>query len=127
MPSYKKLFEDNYSLYVFLDDKGDSDILTFLESKTDEAKTMLRRLRSLAKDPKGFPSEICHRVDDKDKIWQIRSEFHRILWFYDKGRIIVCSNIFQKKSNGSTPNREKDRAKRIKKDYFNQMRGGSKQ
>lgn len=122
MPSYEILFEDYYSLYVALDDNGDSDILDFLENTTNkasknEAKTMLRRLIYLSKGNK-LPANVCHRVDDKHQIWQIRSEFHRILWFYHKGKIIVCTHIFEKKKEGRTPKEEKDRAMKMQKHYI---------
>jgi phage-related protein len=56
-------------------------------------------------------------------LYEIRVEFesniYRIFCCFDKGKIVVIFNGFQKKSQ-KTPKTEIDKALKIKEEYFNQ-------
>jgi len=44
----------------------------------------------------------------------------RLLWFYDKGRLIICSHGFLKKGQ-KTPRAQIDRAQSTRKQYFEEI------
>jgi len=47
----------------------------------------------------------------------------RVLWFYDKNRIIICTHGFVKKGQ-RTPRREIDKAQSIRQLYFEEKQNG---
>jgi len=85
---------------------------------------MVAILDRAAKTPEGprcFPTEISHQVDKESSIWQFTSGRLRLLWFFDEGRVIICTNIFIKKGQ-KTPRKEKERAIKLKQQYFTAKR-----
>jgi len=47
-----------------------------------------------------------------------RSGAHlRVIWFYDKGRVVVCTHAFTK-AGRKTPSNEIEKAKKIRERYF---------
>jgi len=108
----------------------DEVLMSFLESlednysgMVDQILPLLERITSQQQGPKSLNKKICHRIDDDHDIWQIRKGRIRLLWFYDKGRVIVCAHTFLKKSQ-KTPRRERDKARRVKKAYFQAKQSG---
>lgn len=65
--------------------------------------------------PRALSDKHCHQIaagsiDGANySIWQIRSGDLRLLFFYDEGRVVVCSHGFVKTS-AKTPSREQERA-----------------
>lgn len=57
----------------------------------------------------------------EDGLFELRAEVdgnnYRIFFIFDKGNIVVLFNGFQKKSQ-KTPKKEIEKAKRIKRDYY---------
>ena len=69
-----------------------------------------------------FPSEqYLKKLDGTDGLYEIRvisdGDIFRIFCCFDEGKLIVLMNGFQKKSQ-STPQREVDKALRIKEEYY---------
>jgi phage-related protein len=51
----------------------------------------------------------------------------RVLWFYDAGRIIICTHGFAgKRGRGKTPQSEIKRAKEIRKQYLEEQQDGKR-
>jgi hypothetical protein len=63
---------------------------------------ILERAIKSSEGPRCFPSEISHQVDKDNSIWQFTAGRLRLLWFYDEGRIIICTNSFIKKKTKNT-------------------------
>lgn len=82
----------------------------------------LRRISKLANSPDSLPIKVCHNISDN--IWQITSGQYRILWFYDKDCVIICTHFFVKKCP-KTPSTEIDRANRIRDLYFKDKNQGN--
>ena len=61
----------------------------------------------------------------KDGLYELRIEWrsniYRIFFCYDEGRIIILFNGFQKKTQ-KTPDREINKALRLKEEYYEQKR-----
>ena len=69
------------------------------------------------------PTKYFKYLTGTDGIWEIRVEYasniYRILCFFDQGKLIVVTNVFQKKTQ-KTPKTEIERALRLKKQYFDE-------
>jgi phage-related protein len=59
--------------------------------------------------------DICHQI--QGDIYEFIKRRLRVLWFYDKGRIIICTHGFVKDTQ-KTPRIEIAKAVRIKEQYF---------
>lgn len=71
--------------------------------------------------------DACHHicsqtVDGREvTIWQITAKDLRVMFFYDAGRIIICTNVFPKQG-AKTPRDQQERAKRVCGQYFEKVR-----
>jgi phage-related protein len=69
------------------------------------------------------PIKYFKHLAGTDGLYEIRVEFEsnvfRIFSFFDKGKLIITINGFQKKTN-KTPKTEIDKALKIKNQYFNE-------
>jgi phage-related protein len=102
---YKNYFEEFfYSLPDKVQDK--IDYVLFLITITDR-----------------IPRKFFEHVTGTDGLFEIRIEFesniYRIFCCFDEGKLVVLFNGFQKKSQ-KTPQKEIDRALKIKQEYFNE-------
>lgn len=75
---------------------------------------MLRRLEAIAEHGPQFLPEISHQIEPD--LWQTEQGRVRILWFYDRDRVIVCSHGFIKRTR-KTPENEKALARQALRDY----------
>jgi hypothetical protein len=82
------------------------DQLELSESEGNKIAANLDRLA--AGGAAYFPSERMHIVDNAARLFQLRINDCRIMWFYDEGRVIVCCHGYRKKSQKIPPG---DRAK----------------
>jgi len=75
------------------------------------------------------PEEYFKYLEDTEGIYEIRVKFgndiFRILSFFEKGKLIVLANGFQKKTQ-KTPKSEIEKAERIKTEYFNEKQPQNK-
>ncbi len=90
-----------WTLYAVCTDRGDCPLLEFLAdgASSHVAKTkwqMLRRLESISQRGVVQVTEISHQI--AEDIWQIEKGDIRILYFYDKGRVIILTHGFVKKT-----------------------------
>jgi phage-related protein/DNA-binding XRE family transcriptional regulator len=69
-----------------------------------------------------IPKKFFEHIAGTDGLFEIRIEFesniYRIFCCFDEGKLVVLFNGFQKKSQ-KTPQKEIDRALKIKQEYFN--------
>lgn len=75
---------------------------------------MLRRLEAIAEHGPQFLPEISHQIEPD--LWQTEQGRIRILWFYDRDRVIVCSHGFIKRTR-KTPEGEKALARQALREY----------
>lgn len=73
-----------------------------------------------------IPEKYFKHLTGTDGLYEIRvesgSNIFRVFCFFDKGRLIILLNGFQKKTN-RTPNNEIKLAEKLKKEYFNEKEG----
>ena len=100
--------------------RGDCPLLDFLAGLGggDLAKDGRRMLKLLDRvSAQGPPrnTEISHQLDRG--IWEFIQGRLRVLWFYDEGKLVVCSHGFVKKRQ-KTPSAEIERAIEQRRRYL---------
>ena len=72
-----------------------------------------------------IPAIDFKKIEGVKDLYEIRIEYesniYRIFCCFDKGKIVVLFNCFQKKSQ-KTPSREIDKAIKIMNEYFNEIK-----
>lgn len=105
--------------------RGECPLFEFLGNlEGNLAKDALRVLKLLDRVADQGPprnTEISHELEDG--IWEFIQGRLRILWFYDVGKLIICSHGFVKKSQ-KTPRSEIRRAQLHRKIYLRAQRRG---
>ncbi len=85
-----------------------------VQDKIDWIIGLVRTLRMI-------PEKFFKHLEGSDGLFEIRikagSDIFRIICFFDEGNLIILLNGFQKKSV-KTPRREIEKAKRLKKNYY---------
>lgn len=97
--------------------------LDFYEKQNHEVQKKTEWVLGLLRDLDIIPQKYFKHVDAK--IYEVRiqvsSNIFRIFAFFDKDKIIVLGNAFQKKSQ-KLPRKEIELAKRIMEEYFNEKK-----
>jgi phage-related protein len=91
--------------------RGDCPLLEFLAGLeahlAADGRAMLRLLAFVAEQGPPRNVEISHKI--AGEVWEFIAGRLRALWFYDEGRLVVCSHGFVKRTR-KTPATELDRA-----------------
>ena len=106
-----------WTLYAVCSARGECPLEAFLADRSqlgEDKDRMLRRLEAMADHGPQYLPEISHQIEPD--IWQTEQGRLRILWFYDRGRVIVCSHGFIKKTR-KTPERERALARQTLWEY----------
>lgn len=108
-----------YRLYATCDARGTPELLDFLESlganmQKDRAR-MLALLEQVAETGPPRNVEQSHKLEGD--IWEFIQGRLRVCWFFDEGKVVVCTHGFVKKSQ-KTPAAEIRRAEARRKAYF---------
>jgi phage-related protein len=112
--------QDRWALYAVCTDRGDCPLLDFLRDTDPSShlakskRQMLRRLEAIAQTGMTQVTEISHQISGD--IWQLEKGDLRILYFYDRGRVIILSHGFAKESR-KTPRSEIRRAQEALQKY----------
>lgn len=98
--------------------------LSFMNEQTEEDRKKIRRVLSLMETDDRIPSHYIKFLGDK--IYELRvsitNKEARLLFFYDGVEIVVVVNCFIKKTQ-KTPKTEIDKAKRLRREYYERDRG----
>lgn len=76
---------------------------------------MLELLDRVASNGPPRNTDISHQIEQE--IWEFIKGRIRVLWFYDRGSVVVCTHGFVKDSR-KTPKREIESALRVRQQYF---------
>ena len=76
---------------------------------------MLQLLERVAQAGPPRNDVICHKI--QDDIWEFIKGRLRVFWFYDQGRVVVCTHGLVK-STQRTPKSDIERAVHVKELYF---------
>lgn len=93
---------------------------TFFNKLPKKVKAKIVWTLDLIEDTERIPEKYLKHVEGTDGLFEIRvqvgSDIYRIFCFFDKGKIIIIANAFQKKTQ-KTPKNEIELAKKIKAEY----------
>lgn len=121
----KTVISQIWTFYTPCDDDGISDLFEFIEcadrSLEADVAGLLAKLDTISASPLGpkvLNQKICHYVDDRERIFQVRHGQLRLLMFYSlyERKVIICSSPFIKDTQ-KTPRSEIAKAVSIKTSY----------
>jgi phage-related protein len=92
----------------------------FYKKQSQKVRKKINWTIGLLKYHEVIPEKYLKHIEETD-LYEIRVSFgnniFRVFCFFDKGRIIIVLNGFQKKTE-KTPKTEIERALKLKKDYY---------
>jgi hypothetical protein len=109
-----------WRIYAVCSDRGDCPVAEFLTNQPSNFEANRDRLIALfdhvvKNGPRLLPEERCHQI--ANDIWEFIAGKLRIAWFYDEGKIIVCTHGFVKKTR-KTKKSDTQKALDARKLYF---------
>ncbi|MFZ1323218.1 MAG: type II toxin-antitoxin system RelE/ParE family toxin [Ignavibacteria bacterium] len=97
--------------------------LDFFETLKPEVKKKFNWTLQLIESIERIPEKYFKHITSTSGLYEIRievgSDIYRVFSFFDKGRLIVLVNGFQKKSQ-KIPKKEIELAEKLKKQYFDE-------
>ena len=121
MRKYLLICRDKFSLYALENEDGSCEIAELLDRSNarnkDDATARVSMVKKLERLSMGqLPESPVHHMIE-DGIRQISSDKYRLMYFFDSGRLIICTHSFVKKGD-KTPKREIEKAKRHREAYL---------
>lgn len=122
IPILPKELQQNapWTIYAAYGPEGQCDLKEFLGHQPANfqayATGMLALLEHVADcGPLKLPDTLCHQI--AEGIWEFIKGRLRVFWFYDEGKLIICSHGHVKRTQ-NTPDQEIERVERFKREYF---------
>jgi phage-related protein len=95
----------------------------FFDKQNKKVKAKIVWTFDLVEDLQRVPENYLKHIENTDGLYEIRvqsgSDIYRIFCFFDKGKLVVLANGFQKKTL-KTPKQEIELALKIKAEYENE-------
>ncbi len=117
-----------YTVYATSKEDDQCELLEFFESLgpnfQKDRDRMLALLERVALEGPPRNTEISHQI--KGKLFEFIQGRLRVFWFYDEGRLIICTSGLVKKGR-KTPKNEIDHAMTIMNKYFENKKQGELQ
>ncbi len=87
----------------------------------NKVKMKIKYVLELIKQVEKVPIKFLSPLTDYDGLYEVRIEYesniYRIFCCFDKGKLVILFNGFQKKTQ-KTPKKEIEKAMRLKQEYF---------
>lgn len=121
----KKVISDRWTFYTPCTEDGECELYLFLENIEHKYQAdrdgLIAKLNAAAANDRGpqmFNTDICHFVDEENRIFQIRHRTIRLLMFYSatEKKAIICAAPFIKRRT-KTPPEELRKARDIQQQY----------
>ncbi len=101
----------------------------FYNTQTEKVKDKIDYVLFLVIIADRVPKKFLDQITGVSGLYEVRIEFesniYRIFCCFDKGNLVVLFNGFQKKTQ-KTPKKEIEQALRIREEYFEYKKKGSK-
>jgi len=114
-----------YTVYAVASSREHCELLEFFESLgrnlQKDSDRMLALFARVAREGPPRNTEISHQI--KGKLFEFIQGRLRVFWFYDEGKLIICTSGFIKKGR-KTPDREIEHATQVMNDYFGDKKRG---
>jgi phage-related protein len=96
--------------------------LDFYLEQPEKVQEKIEYVLKIIRNVQNVPKKFLDHITGTEGLYEIRIEFegniYRIFCCFDKGKLVVLFNGFQKKSQ-KTPKNEIDLALKLKDEYFN--------
>lgn len=110
-----------YTVLAICDSRGDCLVLDFLAAMDAGERRLRDRLLAFLREHvshHGPPMGNVEQCKDLgDGIFEFKRDDVRILWFWDKGNLVLCSHAFRKRRK-RTSRKEIVRAKLLRSNYW---------
>jgi phage-related protein len=97
--------------------------LDFFEGLRPEVQKKFNWTLLLVATVEKIPVKFFKHIEGADSLYEIRVEYesniYRVFCFFDKGKLIILLNGFNKKTN-KTPRKEIELAEKLRKEYFDE-------
>jgi hypothetical protein len=118
----------SWRVVALSDSSGPEECSTYqyLKGLSVEDRDGLLKVFSMACEtgPSQLPRANRHEMDSDNGIFEFIKGRHRIAWFYDSGKLVVCTAGFFKKTQ-ETPTKQKKAALKAMKNYMAAKDDGS--
>jgi len=122
----RRVCRESWDVLAICGPRGDCPLLELLAGLQGQlaadGRAMLRLLSFVAEHGPPRNIETSHKI--AGEIWELIAGRLRVLWFYDEGRLVVCSHGFLKRTR-KTPAAEIDRAQAACEAYRTAKRSGT--
>ena len=122
----RRVRSGDWAILAVCTDRGDCPLLEFLAGLEGgvalDGRRMLKLLDRVARQGPPRNTEISHQLSSG--IWEFIQGRLRVLWFYDEGKLVICTHGFVKKRQ-RTPQGELDRAQEHRRQYLEAKRQAS--
>lgn len=122
MMKVRTLLKDAWHICAICNDRGDDPIQQMGLSADEDAIFLAFLERIAANGPKVLASNRNHQVNEDPKIIQFTfgGNVGRLLYFYDRDRVVVICNAFRKRGgkSGATPRDKVKDAAQAYREYF---------
>jgi phage-related protein len=109
-----------HEIEFFKTNQGKCPVEDFLDSLSAKVAQKVTWVLNIIEEGEIIPTKFFKKLPGTDGIWECRVEFnseiYRIFGFYGKGKTLVLTHGFQKKSQ-KTPFNEIEKAQIYKKEY----------
>lgn len=96
--------------------------IDFYLQQDEKVKEKIKYVLELIKQVEKVPEKFLKHITTTNGLYEIRIEYqsniYRIFCCFDKGKLVVLFNGFQKKTQ-KTPSKEMIKAQNLMKEYFN--------
>ena len=99
----------------------ENHFIEFYRNQSKKVKSKIQYVLELVKQVERVPEKFLKHVTGTEGLYEIRVEYqsniYRIFCCFDEEQLVVLFNGFQKKTQ-KTPQKEIDKAERLRKEYF---------
>ena len=100
----------------------ENHFIGFYQVQNDKVKEKIKYVLELIKQVEKVPEKFLKHLTNTNGLYEIRIEYqsniYRIFCCFDKGKLVVLFNAFQKKTQ-KTPKKEIEKALKLMDEYFN--------
>jgi phage-related protein len=100
----------------------ENHFIEFYQVQNEKVKEKIKYVLELIKQVEKVPEKFLKHLTNTNGLYEVRIEYqsniYRIFCCFDKGKLIVLFNAFQKKTQ-KTPKKEMDKAQKLMEEYFN--------
>jgi phage-related protein len=97
----------------------------FLRGQPVKVQNKIYKILEIIEFQQRIPSKYIKHIEGSDGLYETKfalgSDIWRVFCFFDKGKLVILLNGFQKKSQKTTKN-EMNLAIKLKKEYFEEKR-----